>query len=467
MSRIEAVASNPVASRVFQPVTRDWERASALLRILGESVLIVGLMLLLSRWLNPADPFGIHAQYPWIWLGPTILAMRYGTIDGALAAALLLGAWLLPAPYGMTGGPVEPEFPQEYFLGGLVMALIAGQFADVWNNRLSRIKAANAYLDERLVSLTRTHYLIRLSHQRLEQELLVRPVMLSDLLTELRPNTPVDAGRLAKADILLRMLASSCEIESGAIYAMTDGQMETHPTAFVGEELPLELNDPLIEMALDSGRFMHVRATDASLYRSQYLVAGPVRASSGEIIGVMVVRSMPFFALNDENLQFIVVLLGYYADGVMRSQAIRTIQLLRPSVPPDFALELVRMKRLYDQAGIDSSLVAMTFGRGGNGQAIFDLVRRVRRTTDIAWELETPSRHVLLLLLPMSGQAAVDGMLQRIESTVRQNFNQTFAEAAIVVHTTGMTPAEPEWVLDDVLNRCGVNQQIVLSTGRA
>lgn len=453
-------AAGTVSARMFAPVAREWERSSVLLRIVSESLGVVGLSLIAAHWLNPLDPFGLGAQFPWVWLGPLLLAMRYGTLDGVLAAAVLLAAWLLPAPYGMTGRPDAAAFPQEYFLGGLVLVLVAGQFADVWNARLARIRAANGYLDERLTSLTRSHYLLRLSHQRLEHELLVRPVTLSDLITELRPVTPVDAGRLTQAETLLRMLSGSCEIEAGAIHAIVDGALVTDAAAAIGEPPALDAQDPLVRMALESGRLVHVRASDATLYRSQYLVACPLKPARGAPIGLLVVRSMPFFALNEENLQFLAVLAGYYADGVMRAAAIHPVRILRPTVPPDFALELVRMKRLHDQAGVDSSLLAMRFARGGDSQQAFEHVRRIRRSADVCWELETADHHLMLILLPMAGPAAVDGMLMRIESSIRQQFGGGFAELAIRTQCTGMHAAEPEWILDDMLNRCGVHEQV-------
>lgn len=460
MARAETLTANPLSSRFFAPVLRDWERPIALLRIVAENFLLITIALGISRWLSPDDPFGIDQQFPWLWIVPMLLGLRYGTIDGVLGAGLILGAWLLPHPWGMTGGVIEPVFPQEFFLGGLVLVLICGQFADVWNGRLSKVRAANAYLDERLISLTRTHYLIRLSHQRLEQELLVRPVMLSDLLTELRPATPEDAGHLANADVLLRMLASSCELESASLHKYVNGSLESTAVARIGETNNLTANDPLVQMSLESARLMHVRGTDASLYESDYLICAPVVASSGDRLGVLVVREMPFFALNEENLQFIAVLLGYYADGLVKSRAIHPIQTLRPNVPSEFALELVRMKRLYDSSRIDSSIIGFSFQVKHNGKAMYEHMRRLKRGTDIAWEVETSTQHVLVLLMPMSGPPAVEGMLDRMEKVVKQIYFMSLEEAHISVHTAGMSSAESEWVLDDLLNRCGVEQQL-------
>ncbi|MGB7180317.1 MAG: PelD GGDEF domain-containing protein, partial [Burkholderiaceae bacterium] len=67
---------------------------------------------------------------------------------------------------------------------------------------------------------------------------------------------------------------------------------------------------------------------------------------------------------------------------------------------------------------------------------------------------------VLVVMMPMAGPAAVEGMLARIDGAIREQFEISLAEAKIGVHTAGMSAAECEWTLDDMLNRCGVDQQI-------
>ncbi len=463
MARVDTVTANPIATRLFSPIVRDWQRPLDLLRIFFEAVLMVGVTVLLSKYFSPEDPFGVNRQFPWVWIVPTLLALRYGSIDGMLATALLLVAWLLPAPYGMTGGIYEPEFPQEFFLGGLVMVLVAGQFADVWNDRLSKVKTANAYLEDRLTSLTRTHYLTRLSHQRLEQELLVRPVMLKDLLTELRPISMKETDELVNADTLMRVLVSTSELESADIYQAVNGQIDPKPVASVGDLHELDLEDPLVQVSLQERRFYHVRSAQATSYRSKYLASAPIISSSGRLLGLTVVRTMPFFALNEENLQFLVVLLGFYADGLAKSQAIRPIVLLRPQTPPDFALEWVRMKRLYDGSRIESSLVGIVFPLKKNGHAYFEHLRRIKRSTDVSWEMETPESRVLLLMLPMGGTAAIEGMIARFETSFQSHFEMPMIEAGIAIHSARISAAECEWTLDDLLNRCSVHAPTIES----
>ncbi|MBP6815378.1 MAG: hypothetical protein KA169_10850, partial [Burkholderiaceae bacterium] len=60
---------------------------------MAETTLFTGAALGLSAWLSPADPFGLASQFPWLWIVPALLALRYGTVDGVLGTCLLLAAW--------------------------------------------------------------------------------------------------------------------------------------------------------------------------------------------------------------------------------------------------------------------------------------------------------------------------------------------------------------------------------------
>ncbi|MEZ5728656.1 MAG: PelD GGDEF domain-containing protein [Burkholderiaceae bacterium] len=333
------------------------------------------------------------------------------------------------------------------------MVLVCGQFADVWNGRLTRIRVANSYLDERLSSLTRSHYLLRLSHQRLEHEMLVRQVTLRDLLSEIQPACPIDAGELSRGDALLRLLAGSCELEVAALYRDSAGRLDDTPIATLGGDDRLRADDPLIALALQGNRLVHVRSSRASTYDSRYLVCAPIVSSNGSRLGILTVTRMPFFAVNEENLQFIAVILGYYADGVLASSSTSAVMQLRPDCPREFALELIRMKRLYDTGQVDSSIVAMTFEKTDVGQSLLDHVRRTRRSTDVSWEIDAPEHTIRLLLLPLAGAAAVEGMLIRIEESIRQQYGSDFSRGGIGIFQVAIGLPEPEWTLDDFLHR--------------
>ncbi|NBF18477.1 sugar ABC transporter, partial [Pseudomonas sp. Fl4BN2] len=120
---------------------------SAALETLGAVVAAIGIVWLFA----PDNPLLLGYGFPWIWLVPLILALRYGTLLGALAALVVLGAWAVF--YGQTAA--AGSFPRMYFLGGLMLVLIGGQYGDIWGARLSRARTVNGYLNDRLAALTK------------------------------------------------------------------------------------------------------------------------------------------------------------------------------------------------------------------------------------------------------------------------------------------------------------------------
>jgi hypothetical protein len=449
-------------ARVGGPLTRTLGRLLGTNRIrdaasfglhLAESALLMAAALALALWLAPQDPFGLGTQFPWLWLMPALLALRYGTVVGLFAGTLLVGAWFARAGLGPDG---SAAFPQQYFLGGLVLVLGCGQFSDVWHDRLRRVREVNHYLSERLGTLTRSHFLLQLSHQRIEHELLVRPVTLRDLLGELRAITGREPDELAGAAFVLQMLSQSCELESASLHVMHAGVPQPEPVARLGEAGALDAADPLVRAALEHERLAHVQSDQAAATDSRYLACAPVESSNRDTLGLLAVERMPFFALNQENLQLLTVLLGYWADGLVARRLMRPVLALRADCPAEFALEVVRLHALRRQAEIDSALVAFVFDAGTETANLAGQIRRLPRSLDLVWEVETPKRRVMIHLLALAGPAAIEGFLARIEGVMKSQFDTDFARAHVGVQVAQLTEAEPEWTLDDLLTRCRV-----------
>lgn len=150
------------------------------------------------------------------------------------------------------------------------------------------------------------------------------------------------------------------------------------------------------------------------------------------------------------------MLLGYWADGLRARSLVRGVLALRPDCPADFALEVVRLHALRRQSDIDSALVALVFDRSPESTNLAGQVRRMPRSLDMVWEIDTPGHHVMVHLLALAGPAAIEGFLVRIEGALRAQFDTDFQQARIGVQVARLTEAEPEWTLDDLLARCRV-----------
>ncbi|WP_414444423.1 PelD GGDEF domain-containing protein [Burkholderia sp. 22PA0106] len=426
-----------------------------------EAAGFVALVLAVSRLCSPHDPLLLQAGFPWLWFAPMIVALRYGTLLGLFGGALMVAAWKL-------GYPPGAPWPVMMFAGGLLQTVIAGHFGDTWGHRARRASTINDYLNERLVAITNSHYLMRLSHERLEKDLLSKPTTLRDSITELRrlsvsaePRGPAEAPAplraLPSVAGMLEFVAQVCQIEIGAVFPVRDDRPATEAVAHVGDAFSLVASDDLVLHALRTRSVAHLRGESADIAQTDYLVCAPLVSADGEVIALLVVRRMPFLSLNFDSLQLLLVLLAYYADGVEHASVVRGILADVPGCPYDFALDLGRLSRLQRDAGIASSLVALAFPRGEEGDSLFEHVLRRRRALDLMWPLQTASHSVLVNLMPATDTTGVDGYLARIENSLDAQFGLDMERAHIGVHTLHLGALEPGAALQRLLKRSGAD----------
>ncbi|HEY3597867.1 MAG TPA: PelD GGDEF domain-containing protein, partial [Paraburkholderia sp.] len=344
-------------------------------------------------------------------------------------------------------------------------------FGDIWGSRAQRANALNDYLNDRLVAITNSHYLMRLSHERLEKDLLSKPTTLRDSITELRRLSVVhglETPHAAHADAdammpatqeLLEFVAQACQIEVAALYPVLGGKVGRDALARIGDAFEFDPHDELVTRVLETRGVAHPRSDEHPLASNQLLVCAPLISADGRMLAMLAVKRMPFLSLNFDNLQLLLVLLGYYADGVEHSQQVREILRVVPGCPYEFALDMSRLARLQRSAGIASSLVALVFPHDDAGDSFFEHVTRRRRSLDLIWPIKAvgSGQSVLLNLMPATDETGVDGYLARIEASLRVQFNLDLEGARIGVHTLHLGGDEPGPALQRLLIRSGLD----------
>lgn len=407
-----------------------------------ETVSIPLLAIILAWSFRPEDPLLITASFPWLWIAPILVALRYGVMSGLIAAFILFVHWIIIASL-MKGGHA---FPKDQFLGGILFVLLCGEFADVWRDRNLKLEETNLYLNERLTRLIRRHLLLNLSHDRLEHEMLSRPGSLRDVLAQMRDailSAPSVADTLPELPKLLFLLAQYTNAQALAAYAVTgDGRtLLDAPLCSLGTTVPLSADDPLLIAALESKELAYVaELTDTQT--SQQIVVAPICTSDHTILGVVAVSKLPFLALNVENLQLMSVILGYYADLVHDAPEISPLRERLPKIPISFAEELVRLQKLQKRFGITSQIVVMRFEKT-HGKEIVDQLLPIRRSLDLYWQDNGISTVNLAVLMPFATRAAREGFLRRIDNWLSTRFDGDFEKLKIRVKGIDLADHDP------------------------
>jgi polysaccharide biosynthesis protein PelD len=412
----------------------------------------------LGAWSNPNDPFMVELPFPWLWLAPTLLGLRYGTLAAFGSIGLIAGSWSLWDLLSQNPN----QFPAHFFMGGLILSLIAGEFADVWIVRLKRVREANAYLNERLESLTRRHYLLKLSHERLEQDMLTKPMTLRDSIMHIREIMVTglqDPSALPHASAVMHLLAQTCQLEVAALYPINQGKVNKKAGASIGTPQELNLNDALLTYALERNELTHLQTEHLQDAESRYLVVAPLIATNQQCLGILVVERMPFLSLNQETLQFLSVLLGYYADNVKLIPLAMKILRDNPTCPIEFASELLRLERVQRESGLPSSITAFVISDSPHRQDIFAEMVRQRRQMDISWDIRLSDRDIIITMMPLHGDAAVTGYLLRSQKWLKDMFNApNFSDAKVTPYTALVNERPAADLLNNLLERCLVKQ---------
>ncbi len=412
-----------------------------------EIALLIAAGLLLSVLLRPQDPFWVRGDYPWIWLMPTVVALRYGALSGLFGAFVIL-ALGFAMPW-MHRPPVD--FSAAFLAGGLAQVLIVGHVSDRWSEGNKHHKGVNQYLTERLRALTTAQYLLRVSHDRLEQEVYIRPVTLRGAIERLREILPVlhppSSGEksplLGNTQDLLELLSMLFQLTQAAIYPVSDlGKLLPQPVATIGPVSPLLEEDPVLVHAVERRRLTHLKEV-LEESPQHYLMAAPIVTDHTPIVAMLVVSDMSFLSLNQENLEFLQVLLDYYADSVFQSELVRPILEQVPECQYRFGVELARAGQLRARFEIRSSLVALSFPQGGRHDTAFQDVLRQLRSLDLYWEEITQGRQHALVLLPLTQLPEVDEFLLRIDGGLKTHFELSLEDPGIHTYTLLVDAVNP------------------------
>jgi len=387
----------------------------------------------LSYTFFPDDP--INSQgYPWLWIAPTLIALRYGVLLGIASVLIFLAGWLI---WASGFSPNDISFPRLTFLGGTLTVMLCGEFSGVWISRTRRVEELQHYTEQRLEMLTRRLYLLSLSHDRLEQDLIGRPASLREGLKVLNRIFPAESG-LPGAELYLALVVRQCNLSVAGLHEVNEGKISAEPVTSIGVFTPVDSHDPLIEQCIECGELVHINtAENLTKLSSKYLVAVPAKTSEGNIVAILAVEKMPFFALQSENMQTLLVLSSYYADTIAASKFTPYLTDQLKDCPIDFFKAMHTLRRLQRDMSISTMMVGFAMKNSHESSEQLKSIANAVRGLDETWMLLRGEWRICLVILPLSGESSLGGYLDRIERNFVERFGQKPGLCGI--HTRSIT----------------------------
>ena len=159
---------------------------------------------------------------------------------------------------------------------------------------------------------------------------------------------------------------------------------------------------------------------------------------------------MPFFALQDETLQTINLLLGFYTDSVAANRLAQPLLQAYPLCPRPFASELQRMEHVNRSAGLCSVVVALELSPQAVQSQMAQQLMRLERMLDRSWLIEGRNRQWLAILMPLGTGATAEGYLNRIEGWLGQRGMDSLGAAGIFPRTVLLDRCSALSVLEQI-----------------
>lgn len=394
------------------------QAASKLLKAGIESLVIVMLFLALSMLLH--SPLSLNSPFPWIWFAPILIALRYGLWLAAASILILLGVYLYREPSEI----LTTSF-QLFVLGGFLLTLICTLFQHRFSKKLADAEEISNYLQARIQSTAEAYYVVLLAYQRLEQHYIIKPVTLRSSLIELREmlarqNTDSLEQTYSR---LLHLLASNASIEIAGILVVNHKTINPHPIAQLGNLKPPSQQDSLLNACIDSSAITYAKTKSILDGRfSDYLVAAPFLNQANEIEAILLIQSMPFLSLNDENIGMIDVLIRYFTGGHTVNKALPILNEY-PQCPVDFANELARLIQLQQHTLYDSAVLAFKIPPHSHQDDYLFRLSREQRGLDTSWQINEDNYKLLLFIMPMTARAGVESYKLRINELFMSEFD--------------------------------------------
>ncbi|NOZ38070.1 MAG: hypothetical protein GXP11_08400 [Gammaproteobacteria bacterium] len=397
-----------------------------------EMFLITAITLGLGAWSRPDDPFFIHSPFPWPLLGPVIVGLRYGFFFGFISDLMVLAVLALSLRLEWVELPV---FPYDYAIGLTAIAMLVGEFRDVWRRRIERLQESNDYRQVRLNEFTRNYHLLKVSHDRLEQQVAGSGHSLREGLRFIRKklsSEPIDSLTPDLAQALLAMMVEYGNLQKVALFAsQTDtgkhptNLLMTEPQAKLGTSDSLRHDDPLIRHCIKIRKLVSIHPEQVSNEEtdnehSQLLACVPLIDAENQLWAVLAIEMMPFFSFQKKTLRLLAILAGHMADLLNTHSVISSI------ADEDFATLAMNLNRAtYDQIefGIPSVLLVFDIDTSDDGgQQFIELIQRMQRGLDIIVHSQREQQRQLIILLPLTDELGLAGYRQRLENLLKSDY---------------------------------------------
>lgn len=401
-----------------------------------ETFLIVAVFLFIGYLLSPEDICLVHTQISFALIILTVITLFHGFENGLIAVGMLsIAMWLF-----------YPEFPYQEFLIILVMTMTFSEFHYYWSKKIRELKTEAEYKSAKLNELSKAFYTLKISHDQLEKNYVIKPMSIRNALEEIIQTAKdfnkndLDNRNNIFYEQFLILLEKSFSVNSALIIYKTkhhkDEAISTINSSVIyssmcesysKEEI---ISSYLVDYAIEFKEPIYVSGTNGepSIHAkedSKYLVAIPF--TNGKYVeSVLVITRMPFMSFNKENLISITILLEYLSITIEKNKTLENAYTIENLEDDEFRYEYNRLRYIYENFKIDSAVLAIKIDNKLQTKKVYEKIIEMLRSLDIATLIEHNEISFIVLLFPLNDNSSAYGFLNRLRHNLHYEQDKKF-----------------------------------------
>ena len=402
-----------------------------------ETLIIVTLYLGAGYLINPQDICFLNSEVPYILILISIITLFHGFENGLISIGILsLAMWFF-----------YPSFQYVDFLVILMMTLIFSEFHYYWTKKIKEAVLSADYRGAKLDELSRSFYTLKISHDQLEKNYVVKPMSIRNSIekivnmnSEVKDVSDIDIQNAEYYRNFLTMLEKSFNVNMGLVIYLNnnsnskilDAQNVSVSYGANSKEHKIEdiLEDYLIDRSLAKKQPIYIsdEKGEPAVGRdgnSKFLAVIPSIINDA-VVALLVIEKMPFMAFNRENLTSVSILLEYFSLEILEKNTLSVSDEI--SIVPDekFRYEYARLKHLFIKYKVNSIILVLRLESELQSRKIFEKIEKMLRSLDKVTLVKENECYYITLLFPLHDESAALGYLNRLLGSIKDDRDKKF-----------------------------------------
>ena len=401
-----------------------------------ETISIVSVFLFIGYIFDPQDICFIEKQVSYALILLAIITLFHGFENGLIAIGMLATAmWIF-----------YPQFPSTDFLILLMMTMIFSEFHYYWTKKIKELKVEANYKTTKLNELSKAFYTLKISHDQLEKNYVVKPMSIRSAIEEIIGNNrhldkdKSDENREEFYKEFLVLLEKSFNVNSALILHKSQDnaneELSTQNTTItygtVCEKYAKNeiFNSYIFTRAIRFKQPIYIsdKEGEPAPYTkedSKFLVAIPF-SMGDKVSSVLLIDKMPFMSFNRENLISISILLEYFSISISKINIPNNFYRISSVEDIEFTYEYNRLRYIYDKYNVNSSMMILKLESELQTLKVHKTILQMLRALDLVTVSKYNSFHYIILLFPLTDSSSALGFLKRLQHNIKYDKDREF-----------------------------------------